>query len=100
MQEQKRPILSIKRKPSLMYQKPPQKPDSETVNRTPRTQPEQPEQLTDIDSTGTRKKPNYREPPGWEEVRGKFSDGYFNLGKMLTDAVDTKKKKSRRDDKP
>ncbi|EOV0286489.1 hypothetical protein ACOIP5_005542 [Salmonella enterica] len=29
MQEQKRPILSIKRKPSLMYQKPPQKPDSE-----------------------------------------------------------------------
>ncbi|EAU4679992.1 hypothetical protein EAP58_18110 [Salmonella enterica] len=118
MQEQKRPILSIsgKRKPSFMYQKPPQKPDSETVNRTPRTQPEQPEQseqseqpeqLTDNDSdsdsgsTGTRKKPNYREPPGWEEVRGKFSDGYFNLGKMLTEIqLMQKKKKSRRDNKP
>ncbi|EEL9738986.1 hypothetical protein Q9W35_001739 [Salmonella enterica] len=104
MQEQKRPILSIKRKPSLMYQKPPQKPDSETVNRTPRTQPEQPEQpeqLTDSGSTGTRKKPNYREPPGWEDVRGKFSDGYFNLGKMLTEMqLIQKKKKSRRDDKP
>lgn len=84
MQEQKRPILSIKRKPSLMYQKPPQKPDSEQNA----TQPEQPEQLTDSDSTGTRKKPN-------------FSDGYFNLGKMLTEIqLMQKKKKSRRDDKP
>ncbi|END3472997.1 hypothetical protein ABL142_001809 [Salmonella enterica] len=97
MQEQKRPILSIKRKPSLMCQKPPQKPDSEQNG----TQPEQPEQLTDSDSTGTRKKPNYREPPGWEDVREKFSDGYFNLGKMLTEIqLMQKKKKSRRDDKP
>ncbi|ENZ9957603.1 hypothetical protein ACFLJF_003138 [Salmonella enterica] len=94
MQEQKRPILSIKRKPSLMYQKPPQKPDSEQSAT-------QPEQLTDSDSTGTRKKPNYREPPGWEEVREKFSDGYFNLGKMLTGMqLMQKKKKSRRDNKP
>lgn len=93
MQEQKRSILSIKRKPSLMYQKPPQKPDSEQSAA-------QPEQLADSDSTGARKKPNCKEPPGWEEVRGKFSDGYFNLGKMLTEMqLIQKKKKSRRDDK-
>ncbi|EDX3512597.1 hypothetical protein BSY47_004777 [Salmonella enterica subsp. enterica serovar Adelaide] len=88
MQEQKRPILSIKRKPSLMYQKPPQKSDSEQNA----AQPEQPEQLTESDSTGTRAKPNYREPPGWEEVRGKFSDGYFNLGKMLSSGMFRKDK--------
>ncbi|EKC3536854.1 hypothetical protein P4Q63_002198 [Salmonella enterica] len=94
MQEQKRPILSIKRKPSLMYQKPPQKPDSEQNAA-------QPEQLADSDNTGTRKKPNYKEPPGWEEVKGKFACFYFHIGEMLTEMQLTqltqKKKKSRRD---
>ncbi|ECC3466241.1 hypothetical protein AA471_27015 [Salmonella enterica subsp. enterica] len=84
MQEQKRPILSIKRKPSLMYQKPPQKPDSEQSA----AQPEQ--QAATV--TTIKAKPKYKGLPGWEEVRGKFSDGYFNLGKMLSSGMFRKDK--------
>ncbi|EAS0613661.1 hypothetical protein INA60_002661 [Salmonella enterica] len=63
MQEQKRPILSIKRKPSLMYQKPPQKPDSEQ-NAT------QPEQAASASST--KAKPKYKGLPEWKDVKHRF----------------------------
>lgn len=63
MQEQKRPILSIKRKPSWMYQKPPQKPDSEQ-NAT------QPEQAATASST--KAKPNYKGLPEWKDVKHRF----------------------------
>ena len=63
MQEQKRPILSIKRKPSLMYQKPPQKPDSEQNAA-------QPEQAATASST--KAKPKYKNPPEWKDVNHRF----------------------------
>ncbi|EBT5400509.1 hypothetical protein CLK41_19005 [Salmonella enterica] len=64
MQEQKRPILSIKRKPSLMYQKPPQKPDSEQNA----AQPEQ--QAAAV--TTTKAKPKYKGLPEWKDVSARF----------------------------
>lgn len=63
MQEQKRPILSIKRKPSLMYQKPPQKPDSEQNAA-------QPEQTAT--ATSTKAKPKYKGLPEWKDVKHRF----------------------------
>ncbi|HCL5307941.1 TPA: hypothetical protein N2G38_000130 [Salmonella enterica] len=63
MQEQKRPILSIKRKPSLMYQKPPQKPESEQNAA-------QPEQAATVSST--KAKPNYKGLPEWKDVKHRF----------------------------
>lgn len=70
MQEQKRPILSIKRKPSLMYQKPPQKPDSEQ-NAT------QPEQAATASASSTKAKPKYKGPPEWKDVEHKFAAWYL-----------------------
>ncbi|EBS4088482.1 hypothetical protein E1A34_26725 [Salmonella enterica subsp. enterica serovar Newport] len=72
MQEQKRPILSIKRKPSLMYQKPSQKPDSEK-NAT------QPEQAATV--TTTKAKPKYKGLPEWKDVSAKFGAWYLNFFK-------------------
>ncbi|ECE7748610.1 hypothetical protein EUW85_04625 [Salmonella enterica subsp. enterica serovar Ngili] len=67
MQEQKRPILSIKRKPSWMYRKPPQKPDSEQ-NAT------QPEQATtaSASASSTKAKPKYKGLPEWKDVKHRF----------------------------
>lgn len=65
MQEQKRPILSIKRKPSLMYQKPPQKPDSEQNAA-------QPEQA----ATSSKAKPKYKGLPEWKDVKHRFKALY------------------------
>ncbi|EBU8698881.1 hypothetical protein GL503_27820 [Salmonella enterica] len=65
MQEQKRPILSIKRKPSLMYQKPPQKSDSEQ-NAT------QPEQAAIASASSTKAKPKYKGLPEWKDVKHRF----------------------------
>ncbi|EBK2664093.1 hypothetical protein AHS67_16335 [Salmonella enterica subsp. enterica serovar Enteritidis] len=68
MQEQKRPILSIKRKPSLMYQKPPQKPESEQNAA-------QPEQAATV---ATKKaKPKYKGLPEWKDVEHRFAAWYF-----------------------
>ncbi len=67
MQEQKRPILSIKRKPSWMYQKPPQKPDSEQNA----TQPEQAATASDSASS-TKAKPKYKGLPEWKDVKHRF----------------------------
>lgn len=81
MQEQKsqRPILSIKhkRKPSLMYQKPPQKPDCEQKQNA--AQPEQPEQATTASSTKAKPKPKskYKGLPGWDEVKDRFTAHYY-----------------------
>ncbi|ECC6922320.1 hypothetical protein DAE56_26645 [Salmonella enterica] len=69
MQEQKRPILSIKRKPSLMYQKPPQKPDSEQDAA-------QPEQAA---TTSTKAKPKYKGLPEWKDVKHRFEAGCLKL---------------------
>ncbi|EBR5511541.1 hypothetical protein B8133_24490 [Salmonella enterica] len=73
MQEQKRPILSIKRKPSLMYQKPSQKPDSEQNA----TQPEQ--QAATV--TTTKAKPKYKGLPEWKDVSARFGAWYLNFFK-------------------
>ncbi|EMB3737505.1 hypothetical protein V8G21_001580 [Salmonella enterica] len=73
MQEQKRPILSIKRKPSLMYQKPPQKPDSEQNA----AQPEQ--QAAAV--TTTKAKPKYKGLPEWKDVSARFGAWYLNFFK-------------------
>lgn len=59
MEEHNRPILSIKRKPSLMYQKPPQKPESEQNVA-------QPEQT--VTASSTKAKPKYKAPPEQEVV--------------------------------
>ncbi|EHI7916607.1 hypothetical protein J9M50_003493 [Salmonella enterica] len=81
MQEQKgqskRPILSIKhkRKPSLMYQKPPQKPDSEQKQNAAQT--EQPEQAATASSTKAKPKPKYKGLPGWDEVKDRFAVRYY-----------------------
>lgn len=70
MQEQKRPILSIKRKPSLMYQKPPQKPESEQNAA-------QPEQGATV---ATKKaKPKYKAPPEWKDVKHRVAADYFRF---------------------
>ncbi len=63
MQEQKRPILSIKRKPSWMYQKPPKKPDCEQNA----TQPE-----LAATASSTKAKPKYKNPPEWKDVKHRF----------------------------
>lgn len=63
MEEHNRPILSIKRKPSLMYQKPPQKPESEQNAA-------QPEQAATAGST--KAKPKYKAPPEWKDVKHRF----------------------------
>ncbi|HCM1954424.1 TPA: hypothetical protein N3A08_003516 [Salmonella enterica subsp. salamae serovar 9,46:z4,z24:z39:z42] len=65
MQEQKRPILSIKRKSSWMYQRPQQKPDSEQ-NAT------QPEQAATASASSTKAKPKYKGPPEWKDVKHRF----------------------------
>lgn len=65
MQEQKRPILSIKRKPSLMYQKPPQKPDSEQNAA-------QVDQQQAATASSTKAKPKYKNPPEWKDVKHRF----------------------------
>ncbi|ENM1232996.1 hypothetical protein AB6R86_004619 [Salmonella enterica] len=70
MEEQKRPILSIKRKPSLMYQKPLQKPDSEQNA----TQPEQAATASSI-----KAKPNYKGLPEWKDVKHRFDVGCVKL---------------------
>ncbi|MGG6062924.1 hypothetical protein ACQSEM_12870 [Salmonella enterica] len=67
MQEQKRPILSIKRKPSLMYQKPPQKPDSEQNAAQPGQDA----------TTSTKAKPKYKGLPEWKDVKHRFAAWYF-----------------------
>ncbi|HFW4207929.1 TPA: hypothetical protein ACIBOM_000865 [Salmonella enterica subsp. enterica serovar Reading] len=74
MQEQKgqsqRPILSIKhkRKPSLMYQKPPQKPESEQNA----AQTEQPGQDATTSSTKAKPKPKYKGLSEWKDVKHRF----------------------------
>ncbi|ECC6922467.1 hypothetical protein DAE56_27400 [Salmonella enterica] len=70
MQEQKRPILSIKRKPSLMYQKPPQKPDSEQNAA-------QVEQQQAATASSTKAKPKYKGLPEWKDVKHRFAAWYF-----------------------
>ncbi|EBA9765644.1 hypothetical protein CFJ40_26175 [Salmonella enterica] len=69
MQEQKRPILSIKRKPSRMYQKPPQKPDSEQNT----TQPEQA-----VTASSTKAKPKYKGLPEWSAVKERFTQNWID----------------------
>ncbi len=65
MQEQKRPILSIKRKPSLMYQKPPQKPESEQNAA-------QVDQQQAATASSTKAKPKYKGLPEWKDVKHRF----------------------------
>ncbi|EIZ2107014.1 hypothetical protein MOQ95_001528 [Salmonella enterica] len=65
MQEQKRPILSIKRKPSLMYQKPSQKPGSEQNAA-------QVDQQQAATASSTKAKPKYKNPPEWKDVKHRF----------------------------
>lgn len=83
MQEQKgkRPILSIKhkRKPSLMYQKPPQKPDSPDSEQ--KRNAAQPEQATTASSTKAKPKakPKYKGLPGWDEVKDRFAAHYYKI---------------------
>ncbi|HEA0302430.1 TPA: hypothetical protein RU568_001819 [Salmonella enterica] len=72
MQEQKRPILSIKRKPSLMYQKPPQKPDSEQNAA-------QVDQQQATTASSTKAKPKYKNPPEWKDVKHRFDAEYLKL---------------------
>ncbi len=67
MQEQKRPILSIKRKPSLMYQKPPQKPDSEQNA----AQVDQ-QQAATASASSTKAKPKYKGLPEWKDAKHRF----------------------------
>ncbi len=67
MQEQKRPILSIKRKPSLMYQKPLQKPESEQNA----TLPEQ-AATASASASSTKAKPKYKGLPEWKDVKHRF----------------------------
>lgn len=84
MQEQKsqRPILSIKhkRKPSLMYQKPPQKPDSPDKPESEQKQnAAQTEQAATASSTKAKPKakPKYKGLPGWDEVKDRFAAHYY-----------------------
>lgn len=67
MQEQKRPILSIKRKPSWMYQKPQQKTDSEQNA----TRPEQ-AATASASASSIKAKPNYKGLPEWKDVKHRF----------------------------